>query len=117
MRCRAQRKGKNLIILRMPKNHLVKIHESYRRVIAICDRELLGKKFSDGKFQLEVNNHFYSGEEMDAGEIRQLIKSLEKDYPSYNIVGKKSVDLCLKSNLISKEGVRKISGIPHAMVF
>ena len=101
----------------MSKDHLVKVHESSRRVVAICDRELLGKKFEEGKFQLEVNNHFYNGEEMSEDEVVQLIKSLEGDYPSYNIVGKKSVDLCLKSNLISKEGIVKISGIPHAMVF
>ena len=101
----------------MEKNHLVKVHESYRRVIAICDRELLGKKFEQGKMQLEVINHFYNGEEMSEVEVVELIKSFEKAFPSYNIVGKKSVDLCLKSNLISKEGIIKISGIPHAMVF
>ncbi len=96
---------------------LVKVHESYRRIISLCDQELLGKKFSDGKFQLDVNTPFYGGEERSAEEIIKLIKSFEKDYPLYNIIGKKSIDLCLKSNLISKEGIRKISGIPHAMVF
>ena len=96
---------------------LVKGHESNRRVIAICDPELLGKKFVDGQFQLDMNPLFYGGEEMSAEELGKLIKSLERAYPSYNIVGKKSIDLCLKNDLISKEGIGKISGIPHAMVF
>jgi len=95
----------------------VKVHESYRRVVAICDSELVGKKFEDGKFQLDLNEHFYNGEELQASEVADMIKKLGKDSPSYNIVGKRSVDLCVKESLIEKEGVKKISGIPYAMIF
>ena len=96
---------------------LVKIHESSRKVVAMCDSNLLGKKFVEGNFQLEINNHFYEGKEMSEEEIEKLISVLEKDSPSYNIVGEKSIGLFLKKNLILKEGVKKIAGVPYAMIF
>lgn len=96
---------------------LIKVHENYRRVVAICDPELLGKKFVEGKVQLDLNDHFYNGEEMQIEKAGNLIKNLDKDSPSYNIVGEKSINLCIKNKIIDEDGVRKISGIPHAMVF
>ena len=99
----------------MPIN--VKIHESYRNVIAICDSDLIGKKFEEGEIQLYVKESFYSGEPMSEQEVSALIKNMEKKFPSYNIVGKKAVELCIKEKLISCDGVKTVEGIPHAMVF
>ena len=96
---------------------LVKIHGSYRKIVAMCDSNLLGKKFEEGNLQLEINEHFYEGKEMSEEEIEKLISVLENESPSYNIVGEKSIELFLKRNLILKEGVKKISGVPYAMIF
>lgn len=96
---------------------IVKVHEESRKVVAICDAELLGKKFTEGNLQLEVNKHFYGGQEMTPVDIGKLIKILEKEFPTYNIVGETSIALCLKEQLIEEEGVKRISGIPHAMLF
>lgn len=95
----------------------VKVHEASRKVIAICDSELIGKRFEQGKFQLEINKSFYEGEELDEDGVSNLIKVSAKDFPCYNIVGERSVALCLNESLIDAEGIKKISGIPHAMVF
>jgi len=32
----------------------VNVIKSYRDVVAICDKELIGKKFEEGNFQLDV---------------------------------------------------------------
>lgn len=101
----------------MKKKIFVKVHESYRKLVAICDSELVGKKFVEGDFQLEINKHFYEGDGMPEEEIVKLINLLKKESPSYNIVGERAVSLCLKENLIEEVGVKKISGIPHAMIF
>ena len=95
----------------------VKVHESYRKVVVICDSELVGKKFVDGDFQLEINKHFYEGDGMPEEEVAKLIRSLKRESPSYNIVGERAVNLCLKENIIEEGGVKKISGIPLAMTF
>ena len=95
---------------------LVKVHESYKRVIAICDADLIGKKFVDGNLQLDINDHFYNGSLMTEDEILQLIEDYERDDVSYNIVGEKAVQLCMQANLISPTGIRRISKVPIAMV-
>ena len=41
---------------------LIKIHMSYRNVIAVCDEDLLGKKFEDEKRQLDIKEGFFKGE-------------------------------------------------------
>ena len=38
---------------------LVKIHKSYRNVVAVCDSDLIGKKFEEDKFQLDLKESFY----------------------------------------------------------
>ena len=42
---------------------LVRIIKSYKNIVAVCDSELLGKKFESGKFQLDIKESFYKGEE------------------------------------------------------
>lgn len=94
---------------------LVKKHSSYRDVIAICDSELLGKRFEQGNFQLELNE-FFNGEEKTEKEVLSIMKDAEKEDATFNIAGKKAVELALKTGLISKQGIKTIQGIPFALV-
>ena len=41
---------------------LVKIHESYISIIAICDSDLIGKTFEEGKKNIFVNPNFFQGD-------------------------------------------------------
>ncbi len=43
----------------------IKIIKTNRTIVAVCDSELLGKKFEEGKFQLEVKENFFKGEETE----------------------------------------------------
>ncbi|MBI5148929.1 DUF424 family protein [Candidatus Pacearchaeota archaeon] len=95
---------------------LVKIHESYRKVIAICDAELLGKKFEDEEKQIEILEPFYGGEKMHENAVIELMKDAMKDDATFNLVGKKTISAALKAGIIEKEGIIKISDIPHALV-
>ena len=85
---------------------LVKIIKSYREIIAICDSDLLGKKFEEGKFQLDVKESFFGGDETNE----------EKAIEIMNIIGKKSVNIALKAGIIKKEGIGKIDNIPFALI-
>ena len=42
---------------------LVKIHKSYRDVVAICDSRLLGNKFEQGNMQIDLTGEFFNGDE------------------------------------------------------
>jgi len=94
---------------------LLKIHDSYRIVVAICDKELLGKKFEEGDKTLEIKPHFYEGEEKTEEEVIKSIKMAAAEDATFNIVGKKSIQAALKTGLINQEGVREIQGIPFAL--
>jgi len=95
---------------------LVKIHSSYRDVVAVCDSNLIGKRLEEDKFQLEVKEDFYKGEEKTEEEIKKILeKESEKD-ATFNIVGKDAVALAVEIGIINKEGVGEINGVPFALV-
>jgi len=94
---------------------LVKIHESYRKIVAVCDAELIGKKFIEGNIQLDLTSEFYGGKKMKETEVIEILKGLNEDDSTFNIVGKKSVAAAIKAGIIDKSGVMKIKGIPHAL--
>lgn len=95
---------------------LVRIIKSYRDVVAICDSELLGKYFEEDKFQLDVKESFFKGEETPQQETIKIMQNMSKEDATFNIVGKKSVDTALKAGIISKENIGKIQGVPFALV-
>ena len=95
---------------------LVKIIKSYREVVAICDTNLLGKKFEQGKFQLDIKESFYNGEEKNSDETIQIMQEMSKEDATFNIVGEKSVQCALDAGIISEDGIKKIEGIPFALI-
>lgn len=94
----------------------VKIHESYRDVVAVSDSDLLGKKFEEGKFQLDIKENFYKGDKNSEAKVLEIMMHFSKEDATFNIVGKKSVNTALKAGIITKKGIKKIQGIPFAMV-
>ncbi len=94
----------------------VKIHNSYRKVIAICDSDIIGKKFEEGKRQLDVRESFYRGDELSEEEVIDLMVKEKYDDSTFNIAGKKSVELALKSGIIYEGNVGSVDGIPFALL-
>ncbi len=95
---------------------LIRIHRTYRDIVAICDYDLIGKKFEQGKFQLDCKESFYKGEKKTKQELIPILQDLSKEDSTFNIVGDKSVSCAIKSGIISKQGIKKIQGIPFALV-
>lgn len=93
----------------------VKTHESYRKVVAACDSDLIGRYFEQGNLQLDVKKEFYNGEKKAKSEVIKLLKKLAKEDATFNIVGKDAVDAAIKAGIISKKGVSKIQKIPYAL--
>lgn len=82
-------------------------------IIAVCDSDLIGKKFSENGLNLDINEIFYKGEIMNEKEIIKILK----ESININIVGKESIKLAVKAGIINKDNIIKIKNIPHAMVF
>jgi len=94
---------------------LVKIHKAYRKTIAVCDVELLGKKFEEGNMQLYVNEEFYGGEKKTEDEIVKILRREKYEDSIFNLVGEKSINAGIKAGIIERECIIKIEGIPHAL--
>ncbi len=91
---------------------LVKIHKTPEGQIiaAVCDKDLIGKKFSEGKIQLDLTTDFYKGEKMNEEDIGDLLRNAY----IVNLVGEKSVALGIKENIIEEKHIIRIDNIPHA---
>jgi hypothetical protein len=94
----------------------VKIHRSYRDIVAVCDEELIGKTFGEGKFQLEVKENFFKGETIDEEKTFDIMVDFQKEDATFNIVGEKSVNLALEAGIINKKGIKKIQDIPFVLI-
>lgn len=97
----------------------VNIIESYRNVVAIADKELIGKQFFEGKKQLDVKESFYKGENetpLSKEEVIETIKIHMKEDSTFNIVGEKSVSCAIEAGAITQNQVLKIDEIPYSLI-
>jgi uncharacterized protein len=94
----------------------VNIIESYRHIVAICDTELLGKQFEEGKKQLNIKKNFYTGKEKNKQEVKKIIQEMSLENATFNIVGKESINAAIEAGIINKKGIGEIHGIPFTIV-
>ena len=97
------------------KDHMISI-KIYRRgndlLIGACDEKLLGKKFKDGKFQIEVKKEFYGGELISPEALKKYLQ----DATIANLVGQETIKSAIEIGLIDPGCIIKIKGIPHAQM-
>lgn len=80
-------------------------------LVAACDSELLGKKFSEGELCLEVSS-FYDGKKVS----KKLFLRFMADATSANLIGEKTVDVAVNAGFIDKESIIRFQGVPHALM-
>jgi hypothetical protein len=95
----------------------IKIHNSYRSVVAICDSELIGKEFVEDKKLLDLRENFYKERELPKGEIVKIIKAQMMEDATFNIIGKESMGAAKEAGLIDNEETLTIQGIPYILAF
>lgn len=82
------------------------------RLIAICDRELVGRTFTDGALILDVSEFFYKGELTAPDDVKNELKSVAVA----NLVGERSVACALEGGFITRDNILIIDGVPHAQM-
>ena len=95
---------------------LVRIIKSYRDIVAVCDSELLGKRFEENNFQIEVKESFFKGEDFPEDKVVEIMRKMSLEDSTFNIVGEKSVGAALKAGIISEGQIGEIQGIPFAII-
>ncbi len=81
-------------------------------MVAACDRELLGKRFEEGEFHIEVKKDFYYESYVSD---KTFLNSM-KIATIANLVGKHVVTLAIKEGYIDKDAIIRIQGVPHAQM-
>ena len=90
---------------------LIKVHKTkFRDVVALCDSNLIGKKFEENDLQLEITERFYKGKPIDEEDLLPILRDAE----ILNIVGEESINAAVKAGVVYKENIIRIKGIPHA---
>ena len=95
---------------------MIKIHKSYRTIVALADTDLIGKKFEQGIRQIEVKPSFFQGEEKNKEEIIKILQDMQKEDATFNIVGKEAVECALKAGVVGKKGIIIIDKVPVALI-
>ncbi len=81
-------------------------------LVGACDEQLIGKKFRDGKLQIDVARSFYEGDLIEPDALGGFLE----DATVANLVGKVTVECAIKLGLIDPSCVLKIKGVPHAQM-
>ncbi len=96
----------------------IKVHPTEEgEIIAMCDSELLGKVYTEGKQELDLSTYsgFYKGE-LVSEEAAAATPALGIFYTA-NIVGKRSVEILIKKGLAKKSDLKKVRGVPYLHLF
>jgi len=81
-------------------------------LIGACDEKLIGKKFKEGKFQIDISREFYEGKKISIDALKKYLENAT----IANLVGEQAVKCAIELGLVDPDCVLKIKGIPHAQM-
>src|SRR3989344_9662071 len=84
-------------------------HSDGRLFVAICDSNLIGKKFIQGDMQLDLTSQYFLGEEIDEQTAAELLK---KAYSAI-FAGKSAVNLGVKNGFLDEKNITFIEKSPN----
>ncbi len=98
------------------KTMYLKIHDTRQgKIVAACDKELLGSVLDDGRAYLDLRAYrsFYEGGLVTEKELGQALAA----FSSANLVGKKAVAAALATGLARQSDVMYIKKTPHIQLY
>lgn len=81
-------------------------------IVAVCDKNIIGKKFREGKLVLKLDSSFYKGDDANEIEVKDALSSAT----IANIAGEKAIACAVECGCIDPDAVIFIEGIPHAQM-
>jgi hypothetical protein len=82
------------------------------RLVAVCDIDLIGETFREGKLKLEVKPDFYKGTASNISEVLPEIEAAD----TANLVGERIVGAAVRQGLIHPSAIVRIAGVPHVQI-
>ncbi|HOP08682.1 MAG TPA: DUF424 family protein [Candidatus Methanofastidiosa archaeon] len=91
----------------------VKVHKACNDVlVAVCDEDVLGKEFKEGRLKLFVNESFYKGKLIEMDELEKFLKLAS----ILNIVGHESIRRAVECEFIDEDNILNIGSTRHAQM-
>lgn len=91
----------------------LRFHRSGREVlVAVCDCDLMGKKFVEGHLHVEILPDFFGEEKATAQDVEQALAGATMA----NLVGKLAVSHAIRLGYVASENVLIIKGVPCAQM-
>jgi hypothetical protein len=94
----------------------VKVHDGESgRVVAACDRELVGQVLEEGDKYLDLNTYrnFYVGELSGEEKLKEKLS----DFASANLVGRRSVGIAVGIGIANEDDIMYINGTPYIQIY
>jgi hypothetical protein len=92
----------------------LKVHRSGSNVVvAVCDKEILGKTLKEGNITVTISEGFFCGEVVDAASVEKALKNAT----TANLFGERCVQCAINCRVVNPQSVKYINGVPHAQVF
>ena len=91
----------------------MKQYETDRQlIVAVCDKEIIGKKFHEGELTLKLEPSFYKGQDASVSEIKEALLCAT----IANVAGEKAIACAVECGCVEPDTVIFIEGIPHAQM-
>lgn len=81
-------------------------------IVAVCDKNIIGKKFKEGEYVLKLEECFYKGDEALEEEVKEALSNAT----IANISGEKSIACAVECGCIDPDTIIFVEGIPHAQM-
>ncbi|VVB84253.1 Uncharacterised protein [uncultured archaeon] len=92
--------------------YMKKYDVELQTMVAVCDRNIVGKKFREGDLVLKLEENFYKGAEASEKDVKEALLSAT----IANIAGKKSIACAVDCGCIDPDTIIFIEGVPHAQM-
>ncbi len=93
---------------------ILKIHNTDTgNIVAVCDYDILGKRFEENDTVLDIRDDFYNG---DKADIDTIISAISR-CTSTIMIGDNIISELKKHNILTPEHILFVSETPYAMIF
>ena len=81
-------------------------------LLVITDEDIVGRKFEEGKRQLDMTAKFYLGEKKTKEEVKKLIPKARH----LHLTGKHIIAVAIEFDLVHVQKILWVNKVPHAQV-
>lgn len=93
---------------------IAKKHEiNGKKILAVCDENLIGKKIETEKIEFFVSERFYGGQKITTEELIELFE----EFDSINLIGNNCIEILQKKGLINESSIININNTKHVQIY